>query len=141
MSNLESEQSRFLSAVDQWQPEIGNKLQVDQPRCSSLSPRWKKQLVGIFWPVGGKLVIDSGPLSEAEPYGDHLTYPGSIWRFGRCFDVSAKAHRPEGYKVRGSAEGQGDLQRRHPSSEFLLTAASMKEGSLENRIKSGSSRI
>jgi hypothetical protein len=38
--------------------------------------------VGIFWLVGGKLVIDSVPLSEAEPYGDHMTYPRShleVW--------------------------------------------------------------
>jgi hypothetical protein len=46
-------------------------------------PRRKKQpRVGIFWLVGGKLVIDSLPLSEAEPYGDHLTYPRShleVW--------------------------------------------------------------
>jgi hypothetical protein len=31
--------------------------------------------VGIFWVVGGKPLIDSTSLSEAEPYGDHLTHP------------------------------------------------------------------
>jgi hypothetical protein len=38
--------------------------------------------VGIFWLVNGKLVIDSTPLSEAEPYGDSLTHPRShndVW--------------------------------------------------------------
>ena len=38
--------------------------------------------VGIFWLVGGKLVIDSTPLGEGEPYGDHLTHPRShidVW--------------------------------------------------------------
>jgi hypothetical protein len=38
--------------------------------------------VGIFWLVGGKLVINSVPLGEAEPYGDHLTHPRShieVW--------------------------------------------------------------
>jgi hypothetical protein len=47
------------------------------------SKRRKKQPhVGIFWLVGGKLVIDSVLLSEAEPYGDHLTHPRShvdVW--------------------------------------------------------------
>lgn len=31
--------------------------------------------VGIFWVINGNLVIDSVPLGEAEPYGDHLTHP------------------------------------------------------------------
>ena len=30
--------------------------------------------VGIFWLVSGKPIIDSTPLSQAEPYGDHLTH-------------------------------------------------------------------
>lgn len=32
------------------------------------------QRVGIFWLVEGRLIIDSTPLSEAEPYGDCLTH-------------------------------------------------------------------
>jgi len=38
--------------------------------------------VGIFWLIDGKLLIDSMPLSQAEPYGDHLTHPRShidVW--------------------------------------------------------------
>lgn len=31
--------------------------------------------VGIFWLIEGKPLIDSTSLSEAEPYGDFLTYP------------------------------------------------------------------
>jgi hypothetical protein len=44
--------------------------------------------VGIFWLLNGKLLIDSVPLGEAEPYGDHLTHPRSHidvweqWRLG-----------------------------------------------------------
>jgi hypothetical protein len=30
----------------------------------------QKQMVGIFWLVDGRLIIDASPLSEAEPYGD-----------------------------------------------------------------------
>jgi hypothetical protein len=38
--------------------------------------------VGIFWVVNGKSLIDSTPLSEAEPYGDYLTHPrghAEVW--------------------------------------------------------------
>jgi hypothetical protein len=44
--------------------------------------------VGIFWLLNGKLTIDSTPVGEAEPYGDHLTHPRSHvdvwgqWRLG-----------------------------------------------------------
>jgi hypothetical protein len=31
--------------------------------------------LGIFWLLDGKLFTDSAPLSQAEPYGDHLTHP------------------------------------------------------------------
>jgi len=50
---------------------------TSQPR------REKEPHVGIFWLLHGKLVIDSTPLSEAEPYGDHLTHPAghdTVWR-------------------------------------------------------------
>lgn len=52
------------------------------------SRRMPEPRVGIFWVVRGKLVIDSTPLGEAEPYGDHLTHPRSHfdvwgqWRLG-----------------------------------------------------------
>jgi hypothetical protein len=44
--------------------------------------------VGIFWVVRGKLVMDSTPLSDGEPYGDNLTHLRSHidvweqWRLG-----------------------------------------------------------
>jgi hypothetical protein len=50
---------------------------TSQPR------REKEPHVGIFWLLHGKPVIDSTPLSEAEPYGDHLTHPAghdTVWR-------------------------------------------------------------
>jgi hypothetical protein len=39
--------------------------------------RVEKQMVGIFWLVGGRLILDASPLSEAEPYGDCLTHRNS----------------------------------------------------------------
>lgn len=44
--------------------------------------RKKEPSVGIFWVISGKLVIDSTPLSQAEPYGVHLIHPGNhleVW--------------------------------------------------------------
>ena len=42
------------------------------PKQSKTEPR-----VAIFWLFEGKLIIDSTPLSEAEPYGDALTHANS----------------------------------------------------------------
>jgi hypothetical protein len=36
-----------------------------------------QQMVGIFWLVEGRLIIDASPLSEAESYGDCLTHSKS----------------------------------------------------------------
>jgi len=44
--------------------------------------RKKEPRVGIFWAVDGKPLIESAPLPEAEPYGDHLTHPrghAAVW--------------------------------------------------------------
>jgi hypothetical protein len=56
--------------------------QIQMP-ATSQPRREKEPHVGIFWLLHGKLVIDSTPLSEAEPYGDHLTHPAghdTVWR-------------------------------------------------------------
>ena len=48
----------------------GKKEQSGEPR------------VGIFWVLSGEPLIDCAPLSEAEPYGDHLTHPrghAEVW--------------------------------------------------------------
>jgi len=34
-------------------------------------------LVGIFWLLGGRLILDTSSLTEAEPYGDCLTHRNS----------------------------------------------------------------
>ena len=39
--------------------------------------------LGIFWLVGGKLIMESAPVSAAEPYGGQLTHPRShseLWQ-------------------------------------------------------------
>jgi hypothetical protein len=47
--------------------------------------------VGIFWLVDGRLVIDSTLLSQAEPYGDHLTQPRSHYEVWSLFQQSGIA--------------------------------------------------
>ena len=37
----------------------------------------KQQMVGIFWLVGDRLIVDASSRSEAEPYGDCLTHCNS----------------------------------------------------------------
>jgi hypothetical protein len=42
----------------------------------------REPLLGIFWLVDRKLLIESARLGECERYGDHLNYPGShidVW--------------------------------------------------------------
>jgi len=46
-------------------------------------------MVGIFWLLGDRLILDTSPLSEAEPYGDclghrtsHIDYWTAQQRFG-----------------------------------------------------------
>lgn len=39
------------------------------------NPTTPEPSVGIFWLFDGKLIIDSTPLSKAEPYDTALTYP------------------------------------------------------------------
>ena len=43
-------------------------------RLPTSERRRKEPQVGIFWVVKGNLLIDGTPLSQAEPYGDHLTH-------------------------------------------------------------------
>ncbi len=47
--------------------------------------------LGIFWLVDGKLMINSAPLSECEPYGDHLNYPSSHIRVWEGWQQIGKA--------------------------------------------------
>jgi hypothetical protein len=59
--------------------------------------------VGIFWLVGGQLLIDSTPLEEAEQYGDFLTHPrghAEVWeryrRDGTVYPESEYEEAPRG---------------------------------------------
>jgi hypothetical protein len=59
--------------------------------------------LGIFWLVGGKLLLDSVPLSESEQGGDYCDYPGShinVWtewlRIGKAPAESEYEEFPRG---------------------------------------------
>jgi hypothetical protein len=71
------------------------------------------QYVGIFWLVHGKLVIDSTPLREAEPYGDSLTHPRShidVWaqfqRIGKVPPESEYEEYPRGRVMHHPKSGE-----------------------------------
>jgi len=61
--------------------------------------RKKEPRVGIFWVLNGEPLIDSAPLPEAEPYGDHLTHPrghAAVWeRYQRGGIVSQEMEYEE----------------------------------------------
>jgi hypothetical protein len=65
-------------------------------------------MVGIFWAVGGKLLIDSTPVAEAESYGDCKTH-------GR----SHQDHWDE--LVRTGAVPEGDYEE-HPRGRVVYNA-------------------
>jgi hypothetical protein len=54
--------------------------------------------LGIFWLVNGNLIIDSSPLSEAEPYGDHMTHPRSHVNVWERFELSGRVLRGSEYE-------------------------------------------
>ena len=51
--------------------------------------RRQEPCVGIFWLYDGTLLLDRSPLSEADPYGNHLTHPRShndVWETWKGID-------------------------------------------------------
>jgi hypothetical protein len=54
--------------------------------------------VGIFWLVRDKLLFDTASLSEAEPYGDHLTHPRSHIKVWEQFQRLGQAPRESEYE-------------------------------------------
>ena len=72
--------------------------------------------LGIFWLVDGKLIIDSTPLTEAEPYGDHVTHPQShidVWkqlqRIGKVPHESEYEEFPRGRVMHHPKSGEYTL--------------------------------
>jgi hypothetical protein len=90
--------------------------------------------VGVFWLVGGKLLIDSTPVSAAEPYGVHLTHPRShleVWtllqRSGKVSSESEYEEFPRGRVIYGTKTRRFTL---------LADKCILKEGDLVKRITS-----
>jgi hypothetical protein len=55
--------------------------------------RKEEPRVGIFWAIDGKPLIDTTPLSEAEPYGDCLTHPrghAAVWEHYQASGIVPK---------------------------------------------------
>jgi hypothetical protein len=103
-------------------PTAGKKEPSGEPR------------VGIFWVLDGKLLIDSTPLSGAEPYGDFKVHPGdhcSVWpRFQQTGAVPAEMEyeeAPRGRVMYNTKLGQYTL---------LADRCILRRTELVSRIKS-----
>jgi hypothetical protein len=62
-----------------WQKPTGYWTQATTPSRRKMMSDKKppEPHVGIFWLVKGKLIIDTTPVSKAEPYGDHVGHSTS----------------------------------------------------------------
>lgn len=72
--------------------------------------------VGVFWLYKGDLLMDSVPLSEAEPYGNSIVYPrghDGVWR-----DWQMQGHVPEEIEYDDLPRGRVSLV----DGRFLLLA-------------------
>ena len=52
-----------------------------------------QSMVGIFWLIGDRLILDMSPLSEAEPYGDclgHRTSHIDYWTAQQCLGTVSR---------------------------------------------------
>jgi hypothetical protein len=74
--------------------------------------------VGIFWLVAGKLIIDSTPLNEAEPYGDRVTHPRSHIDVWEQFQQVGKAPRESEYEE----YPRGRVMHHPKSGEYTILA-------------------
>jgi len=113
-------------------------------RVSRRQPQDASRL-GIFWLVDGKPIIDSSPLSEAEPYGDHLTHPRShidVWaefeRSGRVPRGSEYDEYPRGRVMHHPASGEFTiLADRCILKRKGLVAQIKKDLHLRKKVKTG----
>jgi hypothetical protein len=80
--------------------------------------RKKEPHVGIFWLVGGKPIIDSTPLGEAEPYGDHLIHARSHLEVWTLFQQRSIAPRGMEYEEAPRGRVIYDIK----TQRFLLLA-------------------
>jgi hypothetical protein len=78
----------------------------------------QKPLVGIFWLVNNKLVIDSSPLDQAEPYGDHVGHAASHIDVWAQFQQVGKAPRESEYEE----YPRGRVMYHPASGEFTILA-------------------
>jgi len=74
--------------------------------------------LGIFWLIDGKLIIDSSPLSEAERYGDCMTYPGGHVHVWAKFECSGRV--PQGSQYEEYPRGRVTFDTKNES--FMILA-------------------
>jgi hypothetical protein len=89
--------------------------------------------LGIFWLVDGKLIFDSSPLSEAEPYGDHMTHPRSHVNVWEKFERSGRV--PRGSEYEGYPRGRVMFDTTNESFTILADKCILKRKDMIAQIK------
>jgi hypothetical protein len=74
--------------------------------------------VGIFWLFGGKLITDSTPVSDAEPYADGMTHPRGHLKHWTDLQKTGKVSQDVEYEE----PPRGRVSYYPQSEEFVLYA-------------------
>lgn len=96
--------------------------------------RKKEPSVGIFWVISGKLVIDSTPLIQAEPYGVHLTHPGSHLEVWTMFQQKGTA--PNELEYEEPPRGRVVCNRKTQRFTILADRCILKDNRIVSKIMS-----
>lgn len=88
--------------------------------------------VGIFWQFNRRLVIDSTPVSFAEPYGDCLTHPCGHLRFWTMLQQSGSV--PSEVEYEEAPRGRVLFDKRRERYVLLADLCIRNNQRLVNRI-------
>jgi hypothetical protein len=97
-------------------------------------PRKMEPHVGIFWLVGGKLLINSTPLNAAEAYGDHLTHPRGHDEVWEQFQQSGTA--PPEMEYEESPRGRVMFNKKTQRFTMLADRCILRDKSVVSKIVS-----
>lgn len=88
--------------------------------------------VGIFWLFNRRLVIDSTPVSAAEPYGDCLTHPRGHLRYWTMLQKSGQV--PTEVEYEEPPRGRGLFDKRRDQFVLLADRCILNRRDVVNRI-------
>src|ERR1700689_5305755 len=91
-----------------------------------------QSMVGIFWLIGDRLILDTSPLSEAEPYGDclgHRTSHIDYWTAQQCLGAVSRDMEHE-----ESPRGRGGFNKRTQRFALYADRCILKRKAVVKRI-------